>query len=293
MESPTPQPAPGSATFMEGCKDSLPIVISYIPVAFAFGLNATRLGFSPLESVFFSCIIYAGASQFVITAMLAAGSSLWVAALTVMAMDVRHVLYGPSLRSRIIQRLQKSKTALWAFGLTDEVFVAIPRPKKGAREKAWQDMLRLLKRLELGLLTVALDSPLKTVDVVLTPADSMIRKNKRKKEQLQAELEGRQLDANIGGMTRRKIITAYRERVIRLACILEREGEISLAELRARGLEELAVLLSRNYEKWFVRVEKGVYALSEKGKNELKRADYAKVAAYYRQEQLGRNEETI
>ena len=177
--------------------------------------------------------------------------------------------------------------------LTDEVFVAIPRPKKGAREKAWQDMLRLLKRLELGLLTVALDSPLKTVDVVLTPADSMIRKNKRKKEQLQAELEGRQLDANIGGMTRRKIITAYRERVIHLACILEREGEISLAELRARGLEELAALLSRNYEKWFVRVEKGVYALSEKGKTELKRADYAKVAAYYRQEQLGRNEETI
>ena len=152
--------------------------------------------------------------------------------------------------------------------LTDEVFVAIPRPKKGAREKAWQDMLRLLKRLELGLLTVALDSPLKTVDVVLTPADSMIRKNKRKKEQLQAELEGRQLDANIGGMTRRKIITAYRERVIRLACILEREGKISLAELRARGLEELAVLLGRNYEKWFVRVEKGVYALSEKGKTD-------------------------
>ena len=66
-----------------------------------------------------------------------------------------------------------------------------------------------------------------------------------------------------------------------------------VAELRARGLEELAALLSRNYEKWFVRVEKGVYALSEKGKTELKRADYAKVAAYYRQEQLGRNEETI
>lgn len=56
--------------------------------------------------------------------MLAAGSTLWVAALTVMAMDVRHVLYGPSLRSRISQRLSKPKTALWAFGLTDEVFAA-------------------------------------------------------------------------------------------------------------------------------------------------------------------------
>ncbi|HBV5798573.1 TPA: AzlC family ABC transporter permease, partial [Klebsiella pneumoniae] len=106
------------ATVGEGIKDSLPIVISYLPVAFAFGLNATRLGFTPLESLFFSCIIYAGASQFVITAMLAAGSSLWVAALTVMAMDVRHVLYGPSLRSRIRSALDKKKTALWAFGLT-------------------------------------------------------------------------------------------------------------------------------------------------------------------------------
>lgn len=97
------------ATVGEGVKDSLPIVISYLPVAFAFGLNATRLGFTPLESLFFSCIIYAGASQFVITAMLAAGSSLWVAALTVMAMDVRHVLYGPSLRSRIRSALDKKK----------------------------------------------------------------------------------------------------------------------------------------------------------------------------------------
>ncbi len=84
-------------------------MISYLPVAFAFGLNATRLGFTPLEGLFFSCIIYAGASQFVITAMLAAGSSLWVAALTVMAMDVRHVLYGPSLRSRIHRALDKRK----------------------------------------------------------------------------------------------------------------------------------------------------------------------------------------
>jgi 4-azaleucine resistance transporter AzlC len=112
------------ATWAEGLKDSLPIVISYLPVAFAFGLNATKLGFTPLESLFFSCVIYAGASQFVITALLAAGSSLWVAALTVMAMDVRHVLYGPSLRSRIASTLSKPKTAVWAFGLTDEVFAA-------------------------------------------------------------------------------------------------------------------------------------------------------------------------
>lgn len=112
------------ATFSEGIIDSLPIVIGYFPIAFAFGLSAVKLGFTPLESFFFSCIIYAGASQFVITALLSAGMSLWVAALTVMAMDIRHILYGPALRNRIVSKMSSAKTAIWAFGLTDEVFAA-------------------------------------------------------------------------------------------------------------------------------------------------------------------------
>src|SRR5471032_990629 len=112
------------STFTQGVVDSLPIVIGYLPIAFAFGLSAVKLGFTPLESLLFSILIYAGASQFVITALLSAGMSLWVSALTVMAMDVRHVLYGPSLRNRLVGKLNGRKTALWAFGLTDEVFAA-------------------------------------------------------------------------------------------------------------------------------------------------------------------------
>ncbi|MFO6494226.1 AzlC family ABC transporter permease [Hafnia alvei] len=118
------EPVATPSTFKEGVVDSLPIVIGYFPVAFAFGLTAVKLGFSPLESIFFSSVIYAGASQFVITALLSAGMSLWVSALTVMAMDIRHILYGPSLRHRIITQMSPGKTALWAFGLTDEVFAA-------------------------------------------------------------------------------------------------------------------------------------------------------------------------
>ena len=168
--------------------------------------------------------------------------------------------------------------------LTDQVFVAIPRPKKGAREKAWKDMLKLLKRLELGLLTVALDSPLKTVDVVLEPSDSLAWKNRKKREKLQAELENHQVDGNVGGMTRRKIMTAFREKSIRLACLLEREGQVSTATLRERGMEEYLPLLGRNYDKWFGRVEKGVYTLSEKGKEALESEDFAKAVAFYRKE---------
>lgn len=174
--------------------------------------------------------------------------------------------------------------ALERQSLTEQVFVAIPRPKKGHREKAWKDMLRLLKRLELGLLTVALDSPLQTVDVVLEPSDSLAWKNRKKREQVQAEMKNRQMDVNVGGMTRRKIITAFREKSIRLACILEREGQVSTAVLRERGMEDCIGILSRNYDKWFQRVEKGVYALSEKGKEALGMEDYAKTVAFYREE---------
>jgi len=117
-------PPSSVATFRQGIIDSLPIVIGYLPIAFAFGLSAVKLGFSPIESLLFSMIIYAGASQFVITALLSAGMSLWVCAFTVMAIDIRHVLYGPSLRNRLITQLNGRKTAIWAFGLTDEVFAA-------------------------------------------------------------------------------------------------------------------------------------------------------------------------
>ena len=175
--------------------------------------------------------------------------------------------------------------ALERQSLTEQVFVAIPRPKKGQREKAWKDMLRLLKRLELGLLTVALDSPLQTVDVVLEPSDSLAWKNRKKREQVQAEMETRQMDVNVGGMTRRKIITAFREKSIRLACILEREGQISTAALRERGMEDCVGVLSRNFDKWFQRVEKGVYTLSEKGREALENEDYAKAVAFYRKEE--------
>ncbi len=174
--------------------------------------------------------------------------------------------------------------ALERQSLTEQVYVAIPRPKKGQREKPWRDMLRLLKRLELGLLTVALDSPLQTVDVVLEPSDSLAWKNRKKREQVQTEMENRQMDVNVGGMTRRKIITAFREKSIRLACILEREGQISTAVLRERGMEDYVGILSRNFDKWFRRVEKGVYALSEKGREALENEDYAKTVAFYRKE---------
>lgn len=173
--------------------------------------------------------------------------------------------------------------ALERQSLTDQVFVAIPRPKRGQRERAWKDMLKLLKRLELGLITVALDSPLQMVDVILEPSDSMIRKNRKKQELLLSEIENRQMSENVGGMTRRKVMTAYRERAIELCCILEELGQISLQELRELGKDaKYAGILQRNVYQWFERVDKGAYCLAKAGREALVDLDFEKAVCFYR-----------
>lgn len=113
-----------TATFWQGAKDSQAIVLTYLPVSFAFGVSASQFGFTPWEAFFLSCSMYAGASQFLVVALLASGSSIWLTALTVIALDIRHVLYGPALYNLIPKKLNLKKTAVWAWGLTDEVFAS-------------------------------------------------------------------------------------------------------------------------------------------------------------------------
>ena len=110
------------ANFWHGVKDSQAIMLTYLPVSFAFGVSASKFGFSAFEALFLSCTMYAGASQFLVVALLASGSSIWLAAITVIALDIRHVLYGPALYHLIQQKLNLKKTAIWGWGLTDEVF---------------------------------------------------------------------------------------------------------------------------------------------------------------------------
>ena len=56
--------------FRDGLIASLPIVLGYFPIAFSFGVAATRAGFSATEAFALSLIIYAGASQFLALALL-------------------------------------------------------------------------------------------------------------------------------------------------------------------------------------------------------------------------------
>lgn len=68
-----------------------------------------------------SLIVYSGASQFAIVGLVAAGVPWLVTAATALILGLRHVIYGPSL-APYLRGLTPRRSALAAFGLTDEVF---------------------------------------------------------------------------------------------------------------------------------------------------------------------------
>ena len=111
-------------SFWTGLATSVPLIFGYFPISFSFGVAASQSGLSELEAVSMSLIMYSGAAQFLAIALLASGMPLAVAALTLIGMGVRHVLYGPSLLRHAEAGTTTRHAWAWAYGLTDEVFAA-------------------------------------------------------------------------------------------------------------------------------------------------------------------------
>ncbi|MBW2052475.1 MAG: hypothetical protein JRG97_01615 [Deltaproteobacteria bacterium] len=165
--------------------------------------------------------------------------------------------------------------------ITDSVYVALPASPGASRKKHWRKKIRLLRQLELGLIVVNFKSKGPEVAIICHPLPFQRQKLKRKKRAVLSEISNRTGNYNQGGSTRRKIVTAYRENVIHIACCLEKFGPLKSQQLRAMetGPKTLSIL-SSNFYKWFQRIERGVYDLTELGKSELN--DYPDLAEKYR-----------
>jgi len=109
-------------SFFRGIFASFPIGFGYIPIAFSFGLAALQANLSPLTTIAISVFVFAGASQFVLITLLAAGGSTLSIISTVLLMNVRHLFYGPPLLGKMVNTERTFPFPFLAFGLTDEVF---------------------------------------------------------------------------------------------------------------------------------------------------------------------------
>ena len=153
--------------------------------------------------------------------------------------------------------------------IIDSVYVAVPKPSGRAQKKRLKGVLHILRRLEVGLIFIEMDSK-ESVKIIFHPKQFQRRKQSRRKRALLKEISLRGKNRNVGGVTRRKIITAYRENVIQIAIYLKNLGETSAANLRKYGTgDKTSSILYSNFYKWFTRVDRGVYKLNERGAEEM------------------------
>ena len=205
--------------------------------------------------------------------------------------------------------------------LSPNVYLAVERvrDKKGAVNQRWGELSGLCRRLGLGLITVIFyktKAPL--VEVLTEPGDAppQARSAVRRRERLLYEFRERSGDYNTGGSTRVKLVTAYREKALRVAlalqtleaeaaqaagpagtgraalrCALSSDGAagepaapgavtaagVTPAALRKRsGVPGAAAYLQKNYYGWFFRVGRGRYTLTAAGTAAL--IEYAAIA---------------
>jgi hypothetical protein len=165
--------------------------------------------------------------------------------------------------------------------ITDTVYVAIPRPSN--KWKWWKEsrgVQHLLRRLELGLLLVSIDPQAPGVDVVFHPHPCTRRKRPKTRRAVLHEISSRTADYNRAGSTRTKLVTAYRENAIHVACCLKKKGALTPAQLRGLGTGgKTYSILRNNVYGWFERVGDGTYVLTAGGRAEL--ADFPQLAARY------------
>lgn len=169
--------------------------------------------------------------------------------------------------------------------LTDLVYIAIPKPKR-LRSKRWNDVRHLVRRLELGLITVSFTTKTPKLDFVTHPEPfdrkKVMRNSKKKRAALVKEIDGRSADYNVGGSNKTKIMTAYKESCIHIACCLEKHGPMSPKNLTRLGTgDKTPSILQKNYYRWFERVKRGVYQLTDIGREEMQK--YPELVSYYSQ----------
>lgn len=146
----------------------------------------------------------------------------------------------------------------------DKVYLAVPPIRK---KRLLKERLHLLKRLHLGLLFVDVET--RTVEAILDPSDYVVRRSKKKRTRLLTEMRQRSSRVNVGGSTGRKLVTSYRETAIRIAFHLS-DGPKSIRDLREQvPSTKLPSILQKNYYHWFERVQRGVYSLTDDGREAL------------------------
>lgn len=134
MNNSTPEPPLQGNKILSLLALTTPVAMGYIPLGAVFGFLFVQAGGDGWMAILSSLIVYAGAAQYMMIPMLAAGVSTATIALATLIVNSRHVFYGLSL-------LKKRPTGKWSrwylvFALSDETYSLLTTlPDSSDRQK--------------------------------------------------------------------------------------------------------------------------------------------------------------
>jgi hypothetical protein len=142
----------------------------------------------------------------------------------------------------------------------DEVWLAVRIGPRGRGRESDARVKKLCRLLGFGLLGVSVAG---RVDVFVEPVPWRPRRDAKRRSRLIEEHRRRQGDPVMGGGVKAPIMTAYRQQALVCAQALS-SGPQRPRDLRAIAPDAAKILLDNVYG-WFVRVERGIYALTDSG----------------------------
>ena len=107
--------------FLKGIIDVSPLMIPVVPFGLIFGVLAIDVGFTPLQAMGMSLIVFGGASQIVLLQLFSGGASSLVIISSVGAVNSRHLLYG-AVVSEHLSDLKLIWKIIISYFLIDQAF---------------------------------------------------------------------------------------------------------------------------------------------------------------------------
>ncbi len=150
--------------------------------------------------------------------------------------------------------------------VSDEVWIAARISAKGKGREADKRYRDLCRRLGIGMLGI---SDTGDVSVIVGSVSPMPRTNPKRRSRLMREHQKRRGDPALGGSTRAPVMTAYRQQALGCAAALA-SGPLRVRDIRS-GVPEAGKILLSNVYGWFERLDRGVYGLTEAGRDALQR----------------------
>jgi 4-azaleucine resistance transporter AzlC len=106
----------------QGINDSIPIILGYLPLGFAFGVLANEVGMSIIQATMMSVLCFTGAGQYIAIGIVQAGGAVFTIIMANVLVNLRYLLFSTSLVPYFKGRVPTAIGSLLTYGLTDETY---------------------------------------------------------------------------------------------------------------------------------------------------------------------------